>query len=171
MTNANVNVGANLNGKCPCGSGAAEASCCGPLLAGAPAPTALALMRSRYSAYVKGTIDYIVETHDPATREEIDRKASEEWSKQSEWTGLEILNTKKGGEGDSDGEVEFIARGKTGGKEFAHHERSRFRKVEGRWFYMDDKGKGEPRRVEATAGRNDPCPCGSGKKFKRCHGA
>ena len=44
--------------------------------------------------------------------------------------------------GDDEGDVEFIARGKTGGKEFAHHERSRFRRVDGRWFYMDDKGKG-----------------------------
>jgi uncharacterized protein len=27
------------------------------------------------------------------------------------------------------------------------------------------------RRVEATPGRNDPCHCGSGKKYKKCHGA
>jgi SEC-C motif-containing protein len=158
--------------KCPCGSGADFDSCCGPLLAGAPAPTPLALMRSRYSAYVKGTIDYIVETHDPATRHEIDRAASEEWSKQSQWTGLEIIGTKKGGPDDQEGDVEFIARGKTGGKDFAHHVRSRFRREGGRWYYVDDKGKGEPLRKSAPeAGRNDPCPCGSGKKFKRCHGA
>ena len=160
------------NDGCACGSGVPEAACCGPLLAGAPAPTALALMRSRYSAYVKGTIDYIFETHDPASREELDREASEQWSRESEWLGLEILGTRRGGPDDDEGDVEFIARGKSRGKEFAHHERSRFRRVEGRWYYVDDKGKGEPqRRTEPAAGRNDPCPCGSGKKFKRCHGA
>jgi SEC-C motif domain protein len=156
---------------CPCGSGAPEAACCGPLLAGAPAKTALALMRSRYTAYVRGAIDYVIETHDPATRDEIDRGASEAWSRESEWLGLEIVGTRHGGEGDQEGDVEFIARGKTRGKDFAHHERSRFRKVEGRWYYVDDKGKGETKRSEPQVGRNEPCPCGSGKKYKKCHGA
>ena len=27
------------------------------------------------------------------------------------------------------------------------------------------------RRVDGKVGRNDPCPCGSGKKYKKCHGA
>ena len=156
---------------CPCGSGVSEATCCAPIIAGAPAPTAEALMRSRYSAYVRGTVDHIVDSHEPATRKEVDRDASLEWSKGSEWLGLEILSTRNGGPNDTEGDVEFIARGKTAGKPFVHHERARFRKIDGRWYYKDGEGKGEPKRVEATAGRNDPCPCGSGKKYKRCHGA
>ncbi len=60
---------------CPCGSGRAFADCCGPLIAGAAAPTAEALMRSRYTAHVRGAVDYIVDTHDAATRGTLDRRA------------------------------------------------------------------------------------------------
>jgi preprotein translocase subunit SecA len=34
----------------------------------------------------------------------------------------------------------------------------------------DRRQKTEPVRVEKKVGRNDPCPCGSGKKYKQCHG-
>jgi SEC-C motif domain protein len=121
---------------CPCGSGKPEAQCCGPYLAGAPAPTALALMRSRYTAYVRGAIDYLVDTHDESTRVGLDRKAIAKWSKQTLWLGLEIVATERGGKSDDDGIVEFIARGSTLGKPFAQRERSRFRRVDGRWFYL-----------------------------------
>jgi SEC-C motif-containing protein len=150
---------------CPCGSGKTESSCCGPLLAGARAPTAESLMRSRYTAYVRGAIDYLIETHDA----EVDRSGVERWSRESRWLGLEIVSVERGGENDEEGIVEFIARGESGGKPFAHHERSRFHRVDGRWKYLD--GKQPPSRRSAAPGRNDPCPCGSGKKYKKCHGA
>ena len=159
-------------GPCPCGSGSAFTSCCGPLLAGTPARTAGALMRSRYSAYVRGEIDYILATHDPAGAGDVDRAATEKWSREAEWLGLTIVATEQGGEQDDTGMVEFIARHKTEGVEVAHHERSQFRKLDGAWRFVS----GTPvKQVPVTrgdkTGRNDPCPCGSGKKYKKCHGA
>jgi SEC-C motif-containing protein len=95
-------------------------------------------MRSRYTAYVRGEIDYLVDTHDPATRS-IDRDALAAWSRETEWLGLEIVATEYGGPNDARGVVEFIARGKTNGKPFTQRERSRFRKLNGRWVYVDGK--------------------------------
>ena len=155
---------------CVCGSGAPAAACCDPVLDGAPPPTALALMRSRYAAYVRGAIDHVVATHDPATRSAVDREAITRWSRDTAWLGLEIVATERGGELDDDGVVEFIARGATRGAPFAQHERSRFRRIAGRWYYVDGKVIREPVRAAAAPGRNDPCPCGSGVKYKRCHG-
>jgi len=128
-------------------------------------------MRSRYAAYVRGAIDHVVETHDPETRAAVDRDAVTKWSRDTAWLGLEIVATERGGELDDDGIVEFIARGATRGVPFAQHERSRFRRIAGRWHYLDGKVIRDPVRVAATPGRNDPCSCGSGMKYKRCHGA
>jgi len=155
---------------CPCGSGAPDAACCGRWIAGTPAPTALALMRSRYTAYVRGEIDYLLATQHASTRGGVDRAAVTTWSRETTWKGLEIVATERGGEADSDGIVEFIARGVTRGTPFAQHERSRFVREDGRWFYVDGVVEA-PRKAAATPGRNDPCPCGSGMKYKRCHGA
>ena len=156
---------------CPCGSGVAETSCCGPIIAGAPAPTAEALMRSRYTAYVRGAMDHVIGTHDPATRDQHDAAAAKRWSAETDWLGLEILATERGLAGDAEGVVEFVARGVTAGKPFAQHERSRFRRDGDRWYYVDGKAVQEPVRRAVAPGRNDPCPCGSGQKYKRCHGA
>jgi SEC-C motif-containing protein len=156
---------------CPCGSGSPEAACCGPILAGAPAPTAVALMRSRYTAYVRGAIDYLVATHDAATRGAIDLEGVTRWSRETQWLGLEIATTERGGVDDDAGIVEFIASGVTRGTPFRQHERSRFRRADGAWVYVDGVVIKEPVRRVVTAGRNDPCPCGSGMKYKRCHGA
>ena len=83
---------------CPCGAGAPEAACCGPIIAGAAAPTAVALMRSRYAAYVRGAIDHVVGTHDPRTRAQLDAEAAAKWSRETQWLGLEIIATDRGGE-------------------------------------------------------------------------
>jgi SEC-C motif-containing protein len=106
---------------------------------GVPAPTALALMRSRYTAFVRGAIDYLMETHDASTRGTVDRAGLAAWSRDTLWLGLEIVLTERGGETDTDGFVEFIARGATKGQPFAQRERSRFRRVDGRWYYVDGK--------------------------------
>ena len=128
-------------------------------------------MRSRYTAYVRGDIDYVLRTHAPATRASVDVAAATRWSRDTTWLGLEIVGTEAGGPGDDAGAVEFIARGVTAGRGFAHRERSRFCRVDGAWCYLDGRA-GEPvRAARPAAGRNEPCPCGSGKKFKRCHGA
>ncbi len=151
---------------CPCGSGVPEAECCAVFHAGAAAPTAVALMRSRYTAYVRGRIEYVAATHDATTRASFKADAAAKWSRETAWQGLEILATERGGETDDTGIVEFIARGITKGSPFAQRERSRFRKEAGCWFYVD--GETPRARATVTAGRNDPCPCGSGKKYKRC---
>lgn len=123
---------------CPCGAAADYAACCGRFHAGEPAPTALELMRSRYTAYVLGLIDYLVETHDPSTRGSLDVAAASAWSRDTEWSGLQIVASSAGAPTDATGVVEFIARGATRGKAFAHHERSRFRRrKDGRWYYLD----------------------------------
>jgi len=124
---------------CPCGSGERDDVCCQLIIDGVPAPTALALMRSRYTAYVRGAIDYLVETHDPETRGTLDRAAVEKWSRETAWLGLEIVATERGGEADDTGIVEFIARGATRGVPFAQRERSRFRRTAQRWVYVDGK--------------------------------
>jgi SEC-C motif-containing protein len=157
-------------GDCACGSGTIEPACCGMYLDGIAAPTAEALMRSRYTAYVRGAIDYLVDTHDPATRANLDRDGMARWSRETEWRGLTILATERGGEADATGIVEFVARGATAGAPFAQRERSRFRRLDGRWYYVDGDVIREPVRAASQPGRNDPCPCGSGMKYKRCHG-
>lgn len=131
-------------------------------------------MRSRYSAYVVGKIPYIAETNDPETGMDFDAESAEAWSKQSEWLGLEIIGTRDGKVGDASGEVEFAARYKVGDKEETHHEISLFRfdSKKERWYYRDGKTLRKPvQRTEPKVGRNDPCGCGSGKKYKKCCGA
>lgn len=157
---------------CPCGSGKALDDCCGPYIAGAPAPTAEALMRSRYSAFVLGRFDHIERTHAAEASEDFDRAELEQTAREVDWIGLEILSTDGGGEGDDTGAVEFAARYSKDGGEQVHHELSLFRRENGAWKYADGKFNPAPppRRVDKV-GRNDPCPCGSGKKYKKCCGA
>jgi SEC-C motif domain protein len=146
---------------------------CAPFIRGEAAPkTAADLMASRYVAYAQRNVDYIIATHEPATREDTDREATAEWANNANFHGLTILSTVAGGPEDSSGEVEFIARYKgADGREVAHHERSTFKRIDGKWFFSDGKQLQDPvRRSEPKVGRNDPCSCGSGKKYKKCHG-
>ena len=158
---------------CPCDPKKSYTQCCGPYIKGEkPAPTAEALMRSRYSAYVKHEIDYIEKTHDETTRKQFDRAAATAWSEQTVWKNLEIKSTELGGPNDAEGSVEFVAHFTTNGHDQNHHELSEFRKDEvGTWFYVDGKTVNMPTvRTSPKTGRNDPCTCGSGKKFKKCCG-
>ena len=156
--------------KCPCDSGSAFADCCEPYLKGLlNAPTAEALMRSRYSAYVEHTIDYIIDTCTHDDKETIDVKQTKDWSEKSTWLGLKIYSTEKGGVDDTEGMVEFEASYEMGGLKDSHHEKANFVKRDGRWLY--DQGSVEAKTIVRTApkvGRNEPCPCGSGKKYKHC---
>jgi SEC-C motif-containing protein len=160
--------------KCPCGTGAELEACCEPIIAGQrAAATAEALMRSRYSAYALERTEYLLESHDPQARADFDREATQKWAEQTEWLSLEILNTKAGGEHDDRGEVEFVARFRDDrGRELSHHERSTFVRRDGRWYFEDGELQRSPpvTRSAPKVGRNDPCPCGSGKKYKKCCG-
>jgi len=158
---------------CVCGKGESLETCCGPYLSGEKLPpTAEALMRSRYTAYAQGNVDYIIDTHDPERSGEVDRSSTETWSRKSEWLGLEILGTEAGTEDDEEGVVEFVARYKLKGVTVDHRERAEFRRIKGRWFFMDGHEIAPPpaRKLTPDVGRNDPCPCGSGKKYKKCCG-
>jgi SEC-C motif-containing protein len=164
---------------CPCRQTSSTprsyAECCQPFIEGkAAAPSAEALMRSRYSAYAVGAIDYLVETVAPEARHDLDRASLETWARDSKWTGLDIVETSEGQPGDKTGIVEFIARFTRENAPQSHHERAVFRYDEPghRWYFVDGaKPKGKPIVKEVQVGRNDPCPCGSGKKYKKCHGA
>ncbi|HEY2735607.1 MAG TPA: YchJ family protein [Polyangiales bacterium] len=150
---------------------AALSAACMPFIRGEQLPrTAADLMASRYVAYTTGDVDYLLETNDPDTRDEADREAIEEWSRRAKWLGLEIVSTERGGPDDQTGQVEFIARYTMDGAEHSHHERSQFRRRDGKWFFLSgDKIPNPPaRRPASKVGRNDPCSCGSGKKYKKC---
>ena len=129
-------------------------------------------MRSRYSAFVEGDIDYIMETHDPDTVGQIDREGTEEWAKASDWKGLEILETEAGGENDSFGRVDFCATYELKGTKVEHRESATFRKHNDTWYFVDGQQIAGPpvKREGPKIGRNDPCICGSGKKYKKCCG-
>ncbi|MBL6946305.1 MAG: SEC-C domain-containing protein [Rhodospirillales bacterium] len=158
--------------QCPCGSASDFDECCGPIIGGAPARDPEALMRSRFTAFVHGNLDHIENTHASDVRDDFNRSAAESTANSVEWVSLEICGTSGGGEDDDAGTVEFVARFKQDGELMVHHELSNFRREDGRWVYVDGKmnPKSAPRRVEKV-GRNEPCPCGSGKKYKKCCGA
>lgn len=159
---------------CPCGSGRDYSACCEQYISGkAKAPTAEALMRSRYSAYVKHEIDYIINTCVHRGKDDIDHKSTRDWSEQSKWLGLKIISTEKGGLADTEGTVEFEAVYERDGLKDTHHEAAKFKKeaATGEWLY--EEGKISPRTIVRSSpktGRNDPCPCSSGKKYKHCCG-
>jgi SEC-C motif-containing protein len=158
---------------CPCDSGKDYDACCGPLISGSrPAPTAEALMRSRYSAFATGATDYITHTLHPDNRDEYDPAATKRWADSSEWLGLKVLNTSGGGTDDTEGSVEFTATFRQKGVVHTHHEVGLFSRLKGVWYYVDGKiiTPGTKRNPAPKVGRNDPCPCGSGKKYKKCCG-
>ncbi len=150
-------------GVCPCGSGKTLGQCCGMAISGEkPAETAEALMRSRYTAYSLGDEAYLLASWYPQTRpESLDLELAN-----LTWTGLEIVQCQAGGPGDLRGLVEFVAHYDKGGRQGQVHETSRFQKQAGVWLYVD----GDLKTIDKP-GRNAPCPCGSGKKYKRCCGS
>ena len=147
---------------CPCTSGLPLEACCGPIIRGEKvAQTAEALMRSRYTAYVLGEVDYLRASWHASTRPvELQLAVNE-----SGWCGLEILDCESGQPGDVSGRVHFRARARQGVLE----ENSRFRFEDGCWYYLDGELIDAP-PANRKVGRNEPCPCGSGRKYKKCCG-
>jgi len=158
---------------CPCKSGKTFGECCGPVISGAAkAETAEALMRARYASYVTGDVDFLRTSATKAVQAEFDEKTSRSWSRASTWHGLEIIRTEGGQKGDAEGVVEFRALYTANGEFCNHHEVSTFVKEADGWKFADGELVGEKPTVreEPKVGRNDPCPCGSGKKYKKCCG-
>ncbi|PRB84509.1 YchJ family protein [Pseudomonas sp. MYb185] len=147
---------------CPCGDGQPYAECCQPLHEGRPAAHAGRLMRSRYSAYALGLIDYLVATTLPAQQALLNRRAMTQWSHDSRWLGLSVEREDPASGNASRAQVTFTARwADPDGSQHSHLECSDFCKLGERWYFIDPN---HPLNV----GRNDPCPCGSGRKFKQC---
>ncbi|MCA4722390.1 YchJ family protein [Mycolicibacterium fortuitum] len=118
---------------CPCGTGLPYDECCGPLHSGArQAATAVALMRSRFSAFALGDVDYLLTSWHPDTR-----PAELSMDEDIVWRRLQIVDAEAGGEESTDGVVEFRAQYVHDGKRHILHERSRFERVKGRWRYLD----------------------------------
>jgi SEC-C motif-containing protein len=119
---------------CPCGSGKNYASCCEVYISGTPAPTAEALMRSRYTAFVVEDEAYLLETWDPRTR-----PPKVVFEPEITWTGLDILKTVKGNVDDTMGMVHFRAHFKTSDGQGTQEERSKFLRPESGapWIYVD----------------------------------
>ena len=135
---------------------------------GIKAETAKRLMRTRYSAFVLVKPEYIVKTTLPAQQKLLDIKAIENWAKETDWAGLEIVtHTPKLGKRHA--QVEFKAYFKTNENLQAHHELSAFVKVidkannDARWYFLDPT-------VSMSVTQKQRCICGSGEKFKRCCG-
>ncbi|NYF10630.1 SEC-C motif-containing protein [Leifsonia sp. AK011] len=119
--------------RCPCGSGLPYDECCGPLHAGAAsAPTAERLMRSRFSAFAVGDAGYLLRTWHPSTR-----PAELETDGDVRWYRLDIERRTAGGPFDTEGTVTFTAWFRSPEGAGSLHERSRFRREDGAWFYLD----------------------------------
>lgn len=148
---------------CPCG-GASYQTCCSPLHAGAAAPTAEALMRSRYAAFVMGNGEYLEATRLGERRFGAHADLAE-WSKKVGWLGLKVNTVVNGGADDEVGRVAFEARYIDDGQLVQLSEDSEFRRQAGTWKYVEGEATEKRQRLQ----RNESCPCGSGKKFKQCH--
>ena len=159
--------------ECPCCSTLEYSQCCEPIIKGkTPATTAEQVMRSRYTAYAKGEIDYLRETTHPDGMDDFDEQATRSWSENSQWKGLEILAAKSGTPDDNEASVEFIAHFTQKEVEHKHHELAVFKRENDRWLFLDGNPvKSMPvRNKSPKIGRNAPCPCNSGKKYKKCCG-
>jgi SEC-C motif-containing protein len=156
---------------CPCFSGKTYEDCCEFVIKNESAATALDLMRSRYTAYYFQHAEYLYRSTHSKTRKNSSLVEIEKWSQENNWTKLEIVKVDKGNESDTVGMVEFKAHfTDKNGTQQIHHEKSNFVKEGDRWFYMDGTvNPQKPVTVKAIS-RNEPCFCGSGRKYKNCCG-
>ena len=116
---------------------------------------------------------YLLETLHPGQRNDYDEAGAAKWARESDWTGLEILKVTGDPATENTGTVEFKACYRRNNEKLEHHELAEFRKTNDIWYFYDGKmvAPGQFQRETPKVGRNDPCPCGSGKKFKKCCGA
>jgi SEC-C motif domain protein len=127
--------------------------------------TAEKLMRSRYTAFHQGNVDYLIATLHPDQRQTHDQQELTKSVSNTQWLGLTIIATHQGKRKDTHGIVEFEAVYQLN-KPRQLHERSRFRQTEGQWFYVD--GDILPGTIPKP---KDPCWCRNGKQYRQCHGS
>jgi SEC-C motif domain protein len=148
-----------------CGSQKNYKDCCQPFLTGASKPeTPEQLMRSRYSAFCVKDIKYLLSTQHPSRWQANARDLLTKTRHDAQWFGLKILKTETDPDDPHIVFVEFAAFYKKP-ENGQLHERSKFIHQAGNWYYLDGEFM-EP----LVFGRNDPCWCGSNKKYKKCHG-
>ena len=167
-----------MSSSCPCGSNLPYQQCCEIAHSNHKnVETPEQLMRSRYSAHVLGLVDYVVATYHPSCHAEAQREGIAQ-SIDSDWCQLEVIKA-EAGSNENEGFVEFNAYFNEDGKRYSLSERSRFVKENSLWYYIDgtfpeEQPEQDPRLSQPVSslkvGRNDPCICGSGKKFKKCCG-
>ncbi len=150
---------------CPCGSTRQLDDCCQPIIENPKlAVFPEQLMRSRYTAHCIKNTDYVVATYHVSCQAESYRDAIAE-SVEGHWFHLEILDAPE--PNNDEGFVHFVASYREGNACHFLEERSRFVKENGQWYYIDGVYPENPKPPKAI-GRNDTCPCGSGKKYKKC---
>ena len=153
---------------CPCGSGSTFGQCCEPILKRQkPAETAEQLMRSRFTAHVAHDYEHLHRTYVKTAKEPYVAEEQDEGGR--EWTRL-VIHSHEAGPKPYVAFVDFTAYYREGDKELAFPEKAEFQKIEGDWIYTRPvrQGPAPIKATQAKVGRNDPCPCGSGKKYKQC---
>ncbi len=152
---------------CPCGSTKEYENCCELIITGSKvAETAEEMMRSRFTAYYDKNIDYILKTTHPDKVGELKKEELKEWASSTQWDRLEIHQT------NGADLVEFSAYYRENDQTLSHHELAQFKQFEGEWYFYDSQFPKGSTVINETpkVGRNDKCPCGSGKKYKKCCG-
>lgn len=125
-----------MNNPCPCGSGLTFRDCCNLIISAQnEALTCEQLMRSRYSAYTMANVDYLMLSQHTETRRVNESKEIRKWAKSVRWMGLVILKTEAGGAKDNHGYVEFRALYMEAGQMQQIHEKSLFKRENGKWVY------------------------------------
>ena len=162
----------NAKSPCPCGSQCYYSDCCGLYIEQEEKPkTPEQLMRSRYSAYTQAKTDYIKKTMIGKALEGFNEFTAANWAKQINWLGLEVVKTYLDPQDENTGYVEFIARYQEQEKAQTIHELSQFKRLNEQWYYTTGTHiKPKKRPAKERIARNAPCPCGSQKKYKNCHG-
>jgi len=127
-----------MNTLCPCGSNQPFQQCCAPIISGSKAAdTAEALMRSRYTAFTKADVDYLLRSHHSRTRPTRKRKSIRQWAQSVQWMGLVVLKREAGQAADQTGMVEFRALYLENGQMQQIHERSSFEREHEKWVYVN----------------------------------
>ncbi len=147
---------------CPCGSRKEFKGCCERFISGQQPPgTPEELMRSRYTAYSTANMAYIAQTMKAPASKNFDANTAEQWTRKVSWQGLTIIRSTME---QNTGIVEFIAYYSENEHPQQLHEVSQFERVDGKWYYIDGITR------QTKVGRNELCPCGSQKKYKKCCG-
>jgi SEC-C motif-containing protein len=119
-------------------------------------------MRSRYSAYHQHQFDYIADTMRPPASDHFDVEDAKNSELDMQWVKLEVVKSTRD-------TVEFRAHYLLDGQDYVLHEISEFKQINGKWYYVNGTHS-DNKSNTSKVGRNDPCPCNSGKKYKKCCG-